>query len=179
MERIKKITLILAGLAALALGGAALAPADINPTKDGDDDEIVTGAKADEVGAAAVKQLGGGTVSQVERSDDDGREEYEVKVKLNGKTHEIEVAPDGRVLGGEIEDDDRDDPRDDQLVGGAEGDRIGKAALAEAPSGSKVLSVERDDAGYEVKLQRGTAFSEVHVNAEGKVTSTEADDDND
>ena len=109
MKHFKKITAIVAGLAALALGGAAIAGATGGGDEDGDRDDgpdvVVTGAKADRAGAAASSATGGGTALSVEESDEGGRAAYEVKVNKDGRVHEVQVSDDYDVVGTELDDD--------------------------------------------------------------------------
>lgn len=93
-ERIKKALMGLAALAALALGGGALAQAGGSGGGDkaeqgehGEQDESVSGAKADRAKAAALEITNGGTANSVERDDE------------NGATWEVEVTkPDGQTV---------------------------------------------------------------------------------
>lgn len=87
----RRVTLIGAGvaaLAALALGGAAIANATM-----GDDGEPLTGATLERASAAALKAAGGGRVTETEH-DSEGGATYEVEVtKPDGS--EVEVLLDG------------------------------------------------------------------------------------
>ena len=101
MRHVKKTIAGVAALAALGLGGAAIAGA----TGGDDDDErgdapdvMITGERADRAGAAATKHLGGGSVEEVEKSDEGDGAAYEVEVVKDGVTYEVNVAADYRVL---------------------------------------------------------------------------------
>ena len=87
----RRVTLIGAGvaaLAALALGGAAIANATM-----GDDGEALTGATLERASAAALKAAGGGRVTETEHDSEAGAT-YEVEVtKPDGS--EVEVLLDG------------------------------------------------------------------------------------
>jgi uncharacterized membrane protein YkoI len=81
-RRTTKIAAGLAALAALALGGAAIA----NATQ-GDGGANLTQDEAAKASAAALRATGGGTVQASERDDEDGA------------TYEVEVRkPDGSVV---------------------------------------------------------------------------------
>jgi hypothetical protein len=71
-----------------AVETAAAAPA-VEP-----DDVPLTGAEADRVARAAVKAAGGGTATEVDRSDDPG-EAYEVEVATDAG--EVDVALDSKL----------------------------------------------------------------------------------
>jgi uncharacterized membrane protein YkoI len=78
----------IAALAALALGGAAIANATM-----GDDGEALTGTTLERASAAALKAAGGGRVTETEH-DSEGGATYEVEVtKPDGS--EVEVLLDG------------------------------------------------------------------------------------
>ena len=87
----RRVTLIGAGvaaLAALALGGAAIANATM-----GDDGEALTGATLERASVAALEAAGGGRVTETEH-DSEGGATYEVEVtKPDGS--EVEVLLDG------------------------------------------------------------------------------------
>src|SRR4051812_4728482 len=81
MPRLKKTLLIVAGLVALALGGAALAGAS-----SGSDN--LSGSTYDRAAKAALAETGGGRVTDTERDSE------------NGATYEVEVTKDG---GGQVD----------------------------------------------------------------------------
>lgn len=107
MQHFKKTIAGVAAVAALGLGGAAIAGAAGGDDDDADDgpDVVVTGAKAERASAAATQALGGGTAKSVEESDEGGRAAYEVKVDKAGTVYEVQVASDYTVVGRERDDD--------------------------------------------------------------------------
>lgn len=87
----KRLIVIVAGIAAVAalvLGGAAIAGSQgVGPF--GDDEASLTGPAADRATAAALKITGGGTANAVERDSEHGAT-YEVEVrKPNGRTVDV------------------------------------------------------------------------------------------
>jgi hypothetical protein len=89
----KRLIVIVAGIAALAalvLGGAAIAGSQgVGPF--GDDDAQLTGPAADHAKAAALEITGGGKANAVERDSEHGAT-YEVEVtKPNGKTVDVRL----------------------------------------------------------------------------------------
>jgi uncharacterized membrane protein YkoI len=100
----RRATLIAAGiaaLAALALGGAAIANATM-----GDDGEPLSGTTLERASAAALKAAGGGRVTETEHDSEDGAT-YEVEVtKADGS--QVDVRLDGSfnvvVIEGDRED---------------------------------------------------------------------------
>ena len=91
-NRIKKTLLALAALAALALGGSALAGATGGSgEKDDTSDVALTGATLDQAKAAALKATGGGKVNETERDSENGAT-YEVEVtKTDGSTVDVRL----------------------------------------------------------------------------------------
>ena len=83
-SRLKKILVLSAAAAALALGGATWAIAGSG------DDASVSGPNADKAKAAALAHLGGGTTNEVERDDENGAA-WEVEVTQNGKTVDVRL----------------------------------------------------------------------------------------
>jgi hypothetical protein len=101
MTKLKKVLMGVAALAALALGGAAIAGA----TGGGNDsDAQLTGSAAGRAGAAAVKAVGGGTVQTIEASDESGST-YEVKVENAGKSYEVQLDKAFAVTKKSLDDD--------------------------------------------------------------------------
>jgi hypothetical protein len=108
----KRVTLIAAGaigVALLAGGGIAWA------TGAGDDDKPLTGSTRERAVAAALRETGGGTVTETEVGDDGAA--YGVEVRLADGT-QVEVRLDERfnVIGREQDDDgpaDKDEAGDD------------------------------------------------------------------
>jgi uncharacterized membrane protein YkoI len=85
----RRVTLIAAGVAAvaaLALGGAAIANATM-----GDDGEALTGTTLQRASAAALKATGGGRVTETEHDSEDGAT-YEVEVtKTDGSQVDVRL----------------------------------------------------------------------------------------
>jgi hypothetical protein len=95
MHKTKKALMGLAALAALALGGSAIAAATSGgggTEKADGPDKALTGAPADKAGRAATDAVGGGRVVAVENSDEGGPAVYEVKVDKAGTTTEVQVS---------------------------------------------------------------------------------------
>ncbi|HLL87554.1 MAG TPA: hypothetical protein VK387_09615 [Thermoleophilaceae bacterium] len=133
-DRLKTAGVIAAAIAALALGGAALAGAERGQSPGGergdspaaseergergerDDDRgrdddageastAVSGPAADRARAAALAASGPGTVTEIEAADEGGRG-YEVEVeRRDGSFVEVELDPGFRVVSKEADDD--------------------------------------------------------------------------
>ena len=173
--RRKRVVLpTLAVLAAVGIGGTVWT-ATANDT-------TVEGAERDRVGAAASEAVGGSVVD-VETSDDPG-EAYEVEVRLEDGT-EVDVALDQdlAVVAEERDGDDSDarDDRDadDRPVAAADRAAAEEAVLAEFAGGT-VLDVEAsDDRGeaWEVEVRDADGAEwDVVLDADFSVLRTDADD---
>jgi uncharacterized membrane protein YkoI len=183
--RSKRVILpTIAAVAVLAVGGTVWSATASNN---------VEGDERDRVGSAAVQAAGGGTVVDVETSDDRG-EAYEVELRMDDGT-EVDVALDSdlAVVGQEADgrdddgrdDDGRDDDgvdgrdADDRVLSDAERTAAEKAALA-AVGGGTVTKVEASDDGseayeVEVRAEDGTAW-DVDLDADLRVLNKKIDD---
>jgi hypothetical protein len=105
-SKVRRSLLARAGIAALALGGAALAGA----AGGGDDNERpITGAALEQAKSAALEHTGGGTVTETEVGDEESL--YEVEVTSADGTHlDVQLDEGFTVVGdeadGESETDD-------------------------------------------------------------------------
>jgi uncharacterized membrane protein YkoI len=145
----------------------------------------VQGGERDRVGAAAVEAAGGGTVVDVEASDDRG-EAYEVEVRMDDGT-EVDVTLDQDLNPVSQDADDRD--RDDNDADGDDGlDRAVSAeerqsaeqAALDAVGGGTVEQVEASDDSreayeVEVRMDDGTEW-DVELDADYDVLSKTTDD---
>lgn len=73
-SKFKGVLIAIAAVAALAVGGAAIAGA----TGAGDNEKPITGSALDKASAAALAHTGGGKVSDTEVGDEEGFYEVEV-----------------------------------------------------------------------------------------------------
>jgi hypothetical protein len=106
MNPIKKVSLTIAGLVALALGGGAIANATSGGDTEKNDgpDAAVTGSAASKAGSAALAAVGSGKVVSVEGSDEGGSK-YEVKVDSAGKITEVQLDKGFTVTSQKADDD--------------------------------------------------------------------------
>jgi uncharacterized membrane protein YkoI len=111
-SKLKRVLIGIAALAALALGGAAIATAT-----GGDDDgseNAITGQALDRASAAALDHTGGGKVTGTEAGDEEGAYEVEV-TRDDGSQVDVHLDEGFNVLN-EVDDDDngeRDEAGDD------------------------------------------------------------------
>ena len=111
-SKMKKVVLGVLALAALALGGAAIAGAT-----GGDDDgseRAITGKALDRASAAALQETGGGQVTGTEAGDEEGAYEVEV-TRSDGSQVDVHLDERFNVLN-EVDDGDsgeQDGPEND------------------------------------------------------------------
>jgi uncharacterized membrane protein YkoI len=167
------LTTTAAVVVALGAGGAVWATA-------ANADADVPGADRDRVGNAAVQAVGGGTVLDVETSDDNG-EAYEVEVrKADGSEVDVALDKDLKVISQGADDSDDDaGETPDRVLTDTERASAEKAAVAAVGAGATVTQVEAGDEGeaaYEVdvRLPDNTEW-DVELDAAFKVLKKEAD----
>lgn len=97
----RKVLIIGIAVLALAAGGIGIAQA-----VGGESEEQVTGPNAEQAKAAALDQVGGGTVLEVEKQDGDGAGVYEVEVQReDGSQVEVHVSGQFDAVGTAADDD--------------------------------------------------------------------------
>jgi uncharacterized membrane protein YkoI len=109
MGNLKKIVAGVAALAALALGGAAIAGATSGGSDSpdrGDGDGELSAAVEQQAGRAALKVTGGGTLGQIERDGEKGAT-YEVEVNRPDGS-QVDVRLDGQFNKVAIDSDHED-----------------------------------------------------------------------
>ncbi|MBT2521942.1 PepSY domain-containing protein [Arthrobacter sp. ISL-28] len=105
----KRTWIIGAAVAGLALGGATVAAAAVNPfdddeTTDGSTQSPLSQTDRDKAIQAALAKVGQGTVTEVER-DENPASAYEVEVRLaDGSEVEVAVGSDFKVLSQQSDD---------------------------------------------------------------------------
>lgn len=135
----KKTMWITAATAVLALGGAGIGAAVAGPI-DSRDNDTLSGATLERASAAALAEVGAGTVTDAERSDDPSQA-YEVEVRLSSGT-EVDVELDHSFA--VVRVDDGDAAGDDSDMGGDDGD--GTASLGSASPASPASAADRERA---------------------------------
>jgi hypothetical protein len=117
MKRKQLIIVVAAAAAALAAGGVGIAQA-----VGGDSEEQITGPAAEKAKSAALRAVGGGTVTEVERQDGDGAGVYEVEVRRDdGSQVEVQLDASFQPVGTAGDDDTGSGSEED----GEEGDGAG------------------------------------------------------
>src|SRR4051812_41749465 len=109
-SKARRIAMGTAAIAALGLGGAAIANATSGSGDDRGDhhdgpDQAITGTTGDQAKAAAVRALGSGQAMSVEATDEAAPAAYEVKVtRDDGQVIEVQVAKDFDVVHQQLDD---------------------------------------------------------------------------
>ena len=104
-----------AAVVAIAAGGGAYAYAGAG------EEGQVTGPEADRASAAALAHLGGGKANEVER-DDEKTTTWEVEVTKGGKTIEVSLDANYKVVGVESENENEDENEDENENEGSDTD---------------------------------------------------------
>jgi uncharacterized membrane protein YkoI len=95
-SKLKRALIVVAGLAALALGGAAIA---------------TTGTALDRASAAALKHTGGGKVTETEAGDEEGAYEVEV-TRSDGSQVDVHLDKNFKVLNADSDNGEGDGAED-------------------------------------------------------------------
>jgi len=138
-----------------------------------DEEQVTLDQVPAAVKATILKESAGGKITEIERETKDGKTVYEAEFLLNGNEIEIKVAPDGTLLGREVEHegDDEDDLTLDQVPEAA------RAALLKLAGGAKILKAERErEHGvlvYEAQWVANGTKHEAAVTADGTLIETE------
>lgn len=140
-------------------------------------DETEEAVTIDQVPAAVkatiLKESAGGKITEIEHATKNGTTVYEAEFVLNGQEIEIKIAPDGTLLGREVENegDDDDDLKLEQIPEPA------RAALLKLVGDGKITEIERErEQGvviYEAAWDAGGAMHEAAVMADGTLLETE------
>jgi uncharacterized membrane protein YkoI len=125
------------------------------------------------VKAAILKESAGGKITEIERETENGKTVYEAEFLLDGKEVEIQIAPDGTLLGREVEEeeDDGDDLTIDQVPEPA------RAALLKLAGDAKIIEAEREHEHgvlvYEAEWAKDGTKHEAAVTADGTLVEIE------
>jgi len=145
--------------------------------------ELALGDVPAAVKATILKEANGAKIEEVEMATEGGKTFYEAEFEVGGKEVEIKVAPDGKLLGREIEDgdDDDDDDEDEENVSLDQVPAAVKATILKEAAGAKIKEIEKETKGgktvYEAEFVVGGKEVEIEVAPDGKLLKREVDDD--
>jgi uncharacterized membrane protein YkoI len=140
---------------------------------DGQEEEVTLDQVPAAVKTTILRESAGDKITEIERETRNGKTVYEAEFLRDGKEIEIHIAPDGTVLGREVEEleDDEDDLTIDQLPEPA------RAALLKLAGGARIVEVERErEHGamiYEAAWVKNGTQHEAEVTAEGALLELE------
>jgi len=87
----------------LAVGGIGCSHMHHKESDEGDEVKMSFSDTPAPVQATLTREAGGATITSVDREEKNGKTVYETDVQSNGKTWEIRVAPDGKLLSKKVE----------------------------------------------------------------------------
>jgi uncharacterized membrane protein YkoI len=150
---------------------------------------------------AAVKvtllaEAKGGTIEEIEMETENGRTVYEADVIIDGQEVEIQVAPDGTLLGKEIEDndegdddddegddDDEDEDEDEEEVSLDDVPAAVKATILKEAAGAEIEEVDKETEDgqtvYEAEFEADGKEIEIEVATDGTLLERETEEDDD
>jgi uncharacterized membrane protein YkoI len=124
------------------------------------------------VKATILREAKGGTITEIERETKDGKTVYEAEFLLDGAEIEIEIAPDGKLLGREVE---QENDEDDLTIGQVP--EPARAALLKLAGPAEITEAEQEKEDgvlvYEAEwVLKGTKH-EAAVTADGTLIEIE------
>ena len=105
-DKFKGALIAVGVIAVLAMGGAAIAGATGGGDDDGPD-KAITGAALDRASQAALKETGGGKVTETEQGDEESYYEVEV-TKADGSQVDVQLDRGFDVVGTKADHEDED-----------------------------------------------------------------------
>ena len=166
----------------------------VSMTENDEGEEQITLDEAPAAVQATIQaEAQGGSIEEIERETENGKTVYEADVIINGQEVEIKVAPDGTLLGKEVEDDDDDDDEgdddddddddDEEEVTLDEVPAAVKATILAQAQGGTIEEIERETEDgqvvYEAEVEINGKEYEIEVAADGTLLDIEEDDDDD
>ena len=155
--------------AGLAVIGAAALTAGLSALEE----ELTLEQVPPAVKATILQQANGATITEIERETRDGEVTYEAEFRVDGQTVEIKMAPDGTLLGRQLEDEGDDE--DDLKIGDVP--EPARRVLLGMAGGAPILEVEREtEAGvvvYGAAWRKNGVLHEAEVTADGILLEVE------
>jgi uncharacterized membrane protein YkoI len=144
----------------------------------------------DEIPAAVkttiLAEANGATIQEIEMETEDGKAVYEAEVIIDGQEVDIVVAPDGTLLGKEMEDDDECDDDEEEIEEEISLDQVPEAVkttMLKEADGAQIEEVvkETEDGKvvYEAEFEVDGQDVEIEVASDGTLLEREIEDDDD
>ncbi|TFD50218.1 hypothetical protein E3T55_09945 [Cryobacterium frigoriphilum] len=172
----QKKTALISGAAALVLvlGGVGIAVA-VNA----DDDGRLTGTTLERASNAALAEVGTGTVTSAEHTNDDGAS-YAIEVRLdNGDEVDVELNDSFEVIWVGDYDSNDDDNNGSPAVPSATADAAADAAAAEATAAAAAAAAAEAAAATSGDARASAEAAALAAVGSGTVTEFDISDDND
>jgi len=152
-------------IATIALAGLATAQEEV---------EVSLDQVPKVVQETILREAAGAKITEIEQETKDGKTMYEAEFERDGRTMELKIAPDGRLLGRKFENEDDDDDDGltvDQLPAPA------RTALLKLAGGAKIVEVERETEHgatiFEAAWSANGTKHEAAVTSDGTLVETE------
>jgi uncharacterized membrane protein YkoI len=185
----KLISLMAIVCLALCIGAVATKQA-LDGEKEVSIDQVPAAVKA-----TILAEANGSTIQEIEMETEGGKTVYEAEVIINDQEVDIVVAPDGTLLGKEVEDDD-DDEGDDEDEGDDDDeveneeeislDQVPeaiKATMLKEAAGAEIEEIiketEDGEVIYEADFEVDGLEIEIEVSSDGTLLEREIEDDDD
>lgn len=174
----KLICLIAVVCLALCIGAVATRQA-INGETEVSIDKVPAAARA-----TIEAEAKGGTIEEIEMETENGQTVYEADVIIDGQEVDIQVAPDGTLLGKETEDDEDDDDEGDEDEEEVSLDDVPaavKATILKEAAGAEIEEVvkETEDGQtiYEAEVIISGHETDIKVAVDGTLLGKEMEDE--
>jgi len=138
------------------------------------------------VKATILKEAKGAKIKEVEKETKGATITYEAEFEADGKEVEIQVAPDGKLLGredAEKDDDEDDDDEDEAKVSIDQVPAAVKATILKEAQGAKIKEIEKETKNgrtvYEAEFVADGKEVEIQVAPDGKLLKRQVGDDDD
>ncbi|MFQ6133455.1 MAG: PepSY domain-containing protein [Armatimonadota bacterium] len=159
-------------VAVLAIGLAAWSGGD------DDEEQVSLDQVPPAVKATILKAAEGGTITEIEVETENGQTVYEAEVIIDGKEVDILVAPDGALLGKEVEGDEEEDEEEVEVEADDDDDEEGEeelVALEDVPAAVKATILKEAGDGTIEEIERETENGQVVYEAEVVIDGEEVD----
>jgi hypothetical protein len=148
--------------ASLATGIVLIARAADKEEKEGDEQKIELKDAPQAVQDALKKEMKDGKLESIDKQTEDGKTIYEADAMIDGKSREIRIDAEGKVISNKLdEDQDAEKEKDEQKVSLDQVPAAVKATFAKESDGAEVKEVEKE-------TEDGKAAYETTVSIKGK-----------
>jgi len=145
---------------------------------DKDEEEVSIDQIPPTVKATILKEAKGGKIQEIGRETQRGKTVYEAEVIIQGKEIEIKIAPDGTVIGREVEGAaEEEEEEEEEVISLDQVPAAARKALLKHAGGAKIIEVEREKEHgvvlYEAEWEVGGREHEAKVTTGGDLMELE------